>query len=162
MTFNPIYGVWTKGAQRVVGYYTIPDDDGNAWNVWPTGQNGVFRLSKHPDFYGDSWLFAEMTRREADGFSPDSEVARPPAELAAAKADAWDEGARWAAVEAGVITSPVGWLSPGDNPYRTAETSPATDDGLGLDTTTTRPGCHCFMWDEDCPDHPNNEAGEIR
>ena len=35
------------------------------------------------------------------------------------KADAWDKGARWAAVESGVIPSEhVPWIVPDDNPYR--------------------------------------------
>lgn len=35
------------------------------------------------------------------------------------KAEAWDEGAKWAAVECGAIRDEaVAWLTPGDNPYR--------------------------------------------
>ena len=35
------------------------------------------------------------------------------------KADAWDKGARWAAVESGGIPSEhVPWIVPDDNPYR--------------------------------------------
>lgn len=39
------------------------------------------------------------------------------------KADAWDKGARWAAVECGEIDLEVHpWLVPEDNPYRKAVT----------------------------------------
>lgn len=36
-----------------------------------------------------------------------------------AKAEAWDEGARWAAVECRALeTEDEPWLTPSDNPYR--------------------------------------------
>lgn len=42
-----------------------------------------------------------------------------PADLNAAKAAAWDEGAQWAAVECEAIAHEgVQFLTPGDNPYR--------------------------------------------
>lgn len=39
-------------------------------------------------------------------------------QLRDAKAEAWDDGARWAAVECGVIDEDEPWLTPSDNPYR--------------------------------------------
>ncbi len=43
--------------------------------------------------------------------------------LAQVKAEAWDEGARWSAVEAGAVDEKTShfWLAPGDNPYREVE-----------------------------------------
>lgn len=39
--------------------------------------------------------------------------------LASVKAEAWQEGALWAAVEIGTIShADAAWLTPGDNPYR--------------------------------------------
>ena len=38
--------------------------------------------------------------------------------LTQVKAQVWDEGARWAAVECGVIDEDEPWLTPSDNPYR--------------------------------------------
>lgn len=39
--------------------------------------------------------------------------------IAEIRADAWDEGAKWAAVEAGAIRDERNaFLAPGDNPYR--------------------------------------------
>lgn len=39
--------------------------------------------------------------------------------LASMKAEAWDEGAKWAAVECEAITTEgAAWIAPGDNPYR--------------------------------------------
>lgn len=39
--------------------------------------------------------------------------------IEAARADAWDEGARWAAVEMGIYPNEKQqWLVPSDNPYR--------------------------------------------
>jgi hypothetical protein len=39
--------------------------------------------------------------------------------LASVKADAWDEGALWSAVECGAISNEKnGFLAPGDNPWR--------------------------------------------
>jgi hypothetical protein len=38
-------------------------------------------------------------------------------ELRIAKRDAWDEGAKWAAIELGVVKKGIRWLEPGDNPY---------------------------------------------
>lgn len=44
------------------------------------------------------------------------------AELRKAQAEAWDEGARWAAVECGTILHEgQEFLAPGDNPYRLNE-----------------------------------------
>jgi len=41
------------------------------------------------------------------------------AQLREVKACVWDEGARWAAVECGVVgDESAGWLTAGDNPYR--------------------------------------------
>jgi hypothetical protein len=48
--------------------------------------------------------------------------------LVVAKADAWDEGAKWAAVECGAIADERNeFLVPGDNPYRAA--APEGDGG---------------------------------
>lgn len=39
--------------------------------------------------------------------------------IASVRAQAWDEGALWAAVECGAIAHErQPWLAPGDNPYR--------------------------------------------
>ena len=38
--------------------------------------------------------------------------------IKAAKSEAWEEGAKWAAVECGAIDNEANeWLAPGDNPY---------------------------------------------
>ncbi len=45
--------------------------------------------------------------------------------LQAVKAAAWDEGAKWAAVECGAIRDERnGWIAPGDNPYRAVSLVP--------------------------------------
>jgi hypothetical protein len=42
--------------------------------------------------------------------------------LASVKADVWDEGALWSAIECGAISNEHNdFLAPGDNPYRGAE-----------------------------------------
>lgn len=44
-------------------------------------------------------------------------------------AQAWEQGAKWAAVECGAIESEqVGWLVPGDNPYATSSEDGVSDD----------------------------------
>lgn len=55
--------------------------------------------------------------------------------LAEIRADAWDEGALWAAVETGAIRDEnTEWLTPEDNPYRTPrphyELFPGTQEAL--------------------------------
>ena len=58
-----------------------------------------------------------------DRFGPET-ANRLPAWLTKMKAEAWEKGALWAAVECGAIRDEREfWLEPGDNPY--------TDDKMG-------------------------------
>src|SRR5699024_411690 len=86
--------------------------------------------------------YTPTTQQVEDGFShePEYEYANPIGYgaqvqsnrrafrrwLATVKAEAWQEGALWAAAECGVIEPdcpPEQWLTPGDNPYREQETT---------------------------------------
>jgi hypothetical protein len=65
----------------------------------------VFEMGTLPNFL-----------READALLADPDFCRW---LASVKADAWDEGALWSAVECGAIRNEQNsFLAPGDNPWR--------------------------------------------
>lgn len=75
----------------------------------------------------DDWGYAD-SERQAFMAGAEWQVSRPFTEedVEAARrealADAWDEGALWAAVETGAIRDERNdFLAPGDNPYRTQQ-----------------------------------------